>query len=156
MSIIRYQYAAYIGVRMYQTLVHKGFETVGMIVGLREWLRPLWPMFSLTWAVAMAALLYLYVSPNTPPPTEMIEGVDIGLDKVFHIIAHAGLLALPLAIVPNRRLAWFMASLAIAAGIGFEFAQLFVPERNFDLADLTANFAGLVIGARTGRLIHEL
>ncbi len=141
---------------MYQSIVLKSFQTVELIVGLRELFRSVWPAFALLWAVAMAALFYLYVSPHTPPSNDMIESMGLGVDKLCHIFAHASLLALPLALVPDRRLAWTMAGLAIAAGVGFEFAQLWVPERSFDLRDLTANFAGLVIGARGGRLIREL
>ena len=141
---------------MYRSIVQKSFQTAELIVELRKLLQSLWPAFAVMWAMAMALLFYLYVSPHTPPSHAMIESLGIGMDKLCHVLVHAGLLAMPLALVPDKRLAWFMASLAIAAGVGFEFAQLFVPERSFDLADLTANFAGLVIGARGGRLIREL
>ena len=99
--------------RMYQTLVDKGFETVEWIIELREWFLPLWPLLSLLWASVFVTLFYLYVSPNVSPPTDTFGGTDIGLDKVCHMVAHAGLLALPLAIVPNKRLAWVIAWLAI-------------------------------------------
>ena len=94
---------------MYRSIVQKSFQTAELIVELRKLLQSLWPAFAVMWAMAMALLFYLYVSPHTPPSHVMIESMGIGMDKLCHFFVHAGLLAMPLALVPDKRLAWFMA-----------------------------------------------
>lgn len=122
----------------------------------RDLLVSIWPVMTALWAAAFVSLFYLYVSPAMAPPTFKIQGVaDFDFDKLYHLLSHAGLLALPLALVPNRRIAWTMGALAIFAGVSFEFAQFFVPSRSFDLDDMAANMAGLVVGAISGRIIRE-
>jgi VanZ family protein len=136
--------------------VHRpsGFET--NVALFRDLLVSIWPAMAALWAIALLGLFYLYVAPTMAPPTVRIEGVaELDFDKLYHLLSHASLLALPLAIVPNRRIAWTMGALAIVAGVGFEFAQLFVPSRSFDLDDMAANMAGLVVGALSGRIIRE-
>ena len=113
-------------------------------------------MPSVLWGAMMVTLFYLYVSPHTPPPTVMVEGSAVDLDKVCHMFAHACTIALPLAVVPYRRTAWVMGAVAIFAGFGFELCQLWVPQRSFDMADMAANFAGLAIGGRLGLFVREL
>ena len=64
-------------------------------------------MVAVLWAGAFFGLFYLYVSPHMAPPSLKIEGVaHFDFDKLYHLLTHAGLLALPLAIVPDRRIAW--------------------------------------------------
>jgi hypothetical protein len=141
---------------MYQAIVLKGGEAADVIAVVRNWSRPLWGMLSVLWGAMMVTLFYLYVSPHTAPPTIFAEGSAIDLDKVFHMVAHACTIALPLAVVPYRRLAWTMGAFAIVAAFGFEFCQLWVPQRSFDIGDMAANFAGLAIGARLGLFVREL
>ena len=141
---------------MYQALVVRGANAQELIVFVRNWCRPLWGMLSLLWLAVLGTLFALYVSPSCAPPTAHFNGVEIDLDKFFHFLAHAGTIALPLAIVPHRWLAMTMVGIAIFCGVAFECCQLFVPERTFDFADLTANFAGLLVGARSGRFVREL
>jgi hypothetical protein len=62
--------------------------------------------------VVLVTLLLLYVLPCAAPPTS-IAGVELSLDKVFHVLAHGSLMAMALVIAPNRRLALVMASRAI-------------------------------------------
>jgi len=129
---------------------------IASIAALRDHLGAVWPMVAVLWGGAFFGLLYLYVAPTMAPPTLKIEGVaHFDFDKLYHLVSHAGLLALPLAVVPNRRIAWTMGALAIVAGFGFEFAQFFVPTRSFDLDDMSANAAGLVVGALAGRIVWE-
>jgi VanZ family protein len=129
---------------------------VAAVVAVRDQMSAIWPVMVVLWAAAFVALFYLYVSPFTAPPTLKIKGVaELDFDKLYHLLSHAALLALPLAFVPDRRIAWTMGAIAIAAGVGFELCQTWVPSRSFDLEDLTANVAGLVVGALSGRIIRE-
>ena len=141
---------------MYNALAVRGTGALEFVVFAREWSRPLWGMLTILWMVAMVILFFTYISPNGMPPTATFNGLEFNLDKVFHVVIHAGTIALPLAIVPRRGLAWTMAGIAIFCGVAFEFAQLYVPERTFDLSDLTANFLGMAVGARSGRFVREL
>ena len=141
---------------MYHALAVRGGDTLDVIAAVRNWSRPLWGLFVVLWLAVMMTLCVLYVSPTGSPPTTRIYGLNVDLDKIFHVIAHAGTIGLPLACVPHRRIAWSMVAIAVFGGFAFEFAQLFVPERSFDLSDLTANFAGLAVGARAGRFVREL
>jgi VanZ family protein len=127
------------------------------IAALRDRLGAVWPMVAAMWVGAFFGLLYLYVSPEMAPPTLKIEGVaHFDFDKLYHLLSHAGLLAVPIAVVPNRHVAWTMGALAIAAAFCFEFAQFWIPTRSFDLDDMAANMAGLVVGAISGRIVREL
>jgi VanZ family protein len=141
---------------MYQVIAVRGGETLDLIVVLRNWCRPLWGLFVVLWLAVLAALFVIYIDPAAAPPTTTIPGLNVDIDKAFHIIAHAGTIALPLVCVPVRWLAWVMVAAAVFCGFAFEFAQFFVSARTFDLADLTANFAGLTVGARAGRFVREL
>jgi VanZ family protein len=141
---------------MYQALAVRGGDTLDLIVVVRNWCRALWSLFVVLWLAVLAALFMMYISPVATPPTTKIPGFNVEVDKVFHIVAHAGTIALPLVCVEWRWLAWIMVAVAVFCGFAFEFAQLFVPARTFDLADLTANFAGLTAGARAGRFVRQL
>lgn len=133
-----------------------GTGVTAAIAGFRDQLTSVWPVMAALWTAAFLGLFYLYISPYTAPPTVKIDGIGhFDFDKLYHLMSHAGLLALPLAIMPNRRLAWVMGGLAIFAAFGFEFCQFYVPSRSFDLDDMAANMAGLVVGALSGRIIRE-
>jgi VanZ family protein len=133
----------------------RGYKSLELIVALRDWARSLWPWFTALWALAYVTLFCLYVLPGAAPPTA-IYGFELALDKSFHMLAHGSLMAMPLAIVPNRRLVVVMVVLAIASAVLFECAQLYVPQRSFGFDDMTANMAGVVIGGLLGRAIRRL
>jgi len=130
-------------------------RAAALIVVLRDRARSVWPWFAALWLVAFVTLFFLYVLPVAAPPTAIL-GIELDLDKLFHMLAHGSLMALPLAIVPNRRLAAVMVVLAIASAVLFECAQLYVPERSFGFDDMAANMAGIVIGGFLGRAIRRL
>jgi VanZ family protein len=130
-------------------------KAAALIVTLRDRARSVWPWFAALWLVAFVTLFFLYVLPAAAPPTT-IFGIELYLDKLFHALAHGSLTAIPLAIVPNRRLAAVMVVLAVASGVLFECAQLYVPERSFGFDDMAANMAGAVIGGFLGRAIRRL
>lgn len=131
------------------------FKAIALIVAWRDRGRALWPWFSGLWLAAFVALFFLYVLPGAAPPTS-IAGVELDLDKLFHAVAHGSLMAMPIAIVPDNRLALAMAVLAICSAVLFECAQLYVPQRSFGLDDMTANMVGVVIGGFLGRAIRRL
>ena len=130
-------------------------HAAALIVVLRDRARSVWPLFAALWLVAFVALFFLYVLPATAPPTAIL-GVELHLDKLFHALAHGSLMAMPLAIVPNRRLAGVMAVLAIASAVLFECAQFYVPQRSFGFDDMAANMVGVIIGGILGRAIRRL
>lgn len=130
-------------------------KAAALIVALRDWARSRWPWFFALWLAAFVILFLLYVLPGAAPPTA-IAGIELDLDKFVHALAHGSLMAMPLAIAPNRRLALVMAALAIASAVLFECAQLFVPQRSFGFDDMAANMVGVVIGGFVGRAIHRL
>jgi VanZ family protein len=126
-----------------------------LVITLRDQARAVWPWFAALWVAAFVTLFFLYVLPAAAPPTS-IFGIELYLDKLFHALAHGSLMAMPLAIVPNRRLAAVMAVLAIASAVLFECAQLYVPQRSFGFDDMAANMAGVVIGGFLGLAIRRL
>jgi VanZ family protein len=130
-------------------------NAAALIVTLRDWARPLWPWLSALWLVVFVTLLLLYILPYAAPPTA-IAGIELSLDKVFHVLAHGSLMAMPLAIAPNRRLALVMAALVVVSGVLFECAQLYVPQRSFGFDDMAANMVGVVVGSFAGRAIRRL
>lgn len=135
--------------------IRRTSRAVALIIALRNWGRSLWRWFAVLWLAAFVSLFFLYVLPGAAPPTA-IAGVELDLDKLFHALAHGSLMAMPLAIVPDRRLAMLMAALAIASAVLFECAQLYVPGRSFGFDDMTANMVGVVIGGFLGRAIRRL
>src|SRR5262245_18832807 len=67
------------------------------IAAFRDQLTSIWPVMAALWTVAFVGLFYLYISPYTAPPTVKIEGIGhFDFDKLYHLMSHASLLALPL------------------------------------------------------------
>jgi VanZ family protein len=135
--------------------VARRFNAATLIVSLRDWARPLWPWFSALWLVVLVTLLLLYILPCAAPPTS-IAGIELSLDKVFHVLAHGSLMAMALVIAPDRRVALVMATLAVVSGVLFECAQFYVPQRSFGFDDMTANMVGVAVGGFAGRAIRRL
>ena len=104
--------------------------------------------------MVLGTLLLLYIRPCAAPPTS-IAGIELSLDKVFHVLAHGSLRAMALVIAPNRRLALAMAALAIVSGVLFECVQFYVPQRSFGFDDVAANMEGVVAGGFAGRAIRR-
>jgi VanZ family protein len=140
---------------MQRVSVDTRYKTIALIVAWRDKCRSLWPWFTALWVAAFVTLFFLYVLPGAAPPTG-IAGIELGMDKLFHALAHGSLMAMPIAIVPNNRLAFAMAVLAIGSAVLFECAQLYVPQRSFGFDDMTANMVGVAIGGFLGRAIRRL
>lgn len=98
--------------------------------------------WGLAWLV-VAVLLLMPLTQSAPP----------GSDLVAHFLVF-GAMALA-AVGFSRRpgqLAW-LAFLTIALGIGFEYAQSFVPYRSAEFADAVADAAGALAGYGAALLV---
>ena len=137
---------------MHPDLSVESFVVTRLLVEVCSTIRTFGVLVPLAWSGALTFLFYLYVAPPVALPIHSVGG----LDKILHAIAHAVMVAIPLALVANRRLKAIMITLAIASAFTFEFAQLLVPERRFDAYDLAANFVGLLIGACAGCFLRDL
>lgn len=102
------------------------------------------------WAAGAVVTAILYLLPETAPPGEYQA------DKFIHLIVF-GALGVPLrsAASRSRDFARLVAiNLALAAGL--EFAQSFVPGRQFAMFDIAANLFGLGIGIVVGIRIERV
>jgi hypothetical protein len=90
-------------------------------------------------ATVIAALTLL---PLPAPPLASNGG-----DKMYHVIAFAGLM-LPIASLRPKALIWMIPA-ALFFGSGIEVVQPFA-NRNRDLADFWANTAGILTGSASG------
>ena len=97
--------------------------------------------YTLTGVIA-AAIALLTLTPAAEPP----PGPD-GVDKVYHLIAFAGLV-LPIASLRPQALIWMIPA-ALLFGAGIEVIQPFV-DRSRDLADFLADAAGVLVGSAFG------
>jgi VanZ family protein len=109
-------------------------------------------LFLALWIAGLAALAPLSLLPQTVPPTA-IDGVELSLDKLFHLIAYGGLAGLATLVFADRRRRWVALAIVLLTGLGYEIGQRFVPGRSFGWDDLTANAVGVALGAIVGRWI---
>ena len=93
------------------------------------------------WFLSIILVTYLSVVPRLQIPYEFS-----GADKLGHFLAYLWLGILPFFGFETRRAAVAGALLMILLGIGLEFAQMSVPGRNFSLADMAADSAGVASG----------
>jgi VanZ family protein len=96
------------------------------------------------WAVALATLaLVVGAKALVPHPT----GPTLGWDKANHAAAFAVLAFTGLfTFRSSARPLFWVSFLLMAFGVGIEIAQLYVPGRSADLADVVADAAGIVLG----------
>jgi VanZ family protein len=66
-------------------------------------------------------------------------------DKVYHAFSYAVLMGWWLQLYPHKGMRIILALLFISAGAGIEYLQSFHPLRYFDIADMVANAAGVVL-----------
>jgi len=102
------------------------------------------------WFMSMALVAYLSLSPppKTAPPFKDV-------DKIAHCLAYAWLAALPFFGLRRMRAAWVGALLMIPFGVALEVAQLQVPGRDFSIADMVADGAGVMLGMAAARYVKE-
>jgi VanZ family protein len=79
----------------------------------------------------------------------------IAADKLAHCLAYAWLAVLPFFGFVRLRAAFTAAFLMVPLGIGLEFAQRHVPGRDFSVADMIADSAGVVLGIVMARYMRN-
>jgi VanZ family protein len=117
--------------------LHWKFMAVNLGLRERRWLRLLWVVSTLL--VIVGSLL-----PVSSAPMRALGQLQIS-DKLMHLAAYLVLAFLPA--LHERRPALVAAFVgAIALGISLEFAQRLSPGRAFEIADMTADGAGVLCG----------
>lgn len=89
--------------------------------------------------VLVAAIIYLSVTPR-PPDIPFDEG-----DKLGHLLAY-GTTMLWFAQIYERRARWGAILGLVVLGVGLEFVQRWTGYRTFDVWDMAADAAGVLIG----------
>ncbi|TQV77044.1 VanZ family protein [Aliikangiella marina] len=90
--------------------------------------------------VVIALLLYLTIIPKPPQPINLPQ-----IDKIYHCLAFAGTTFLMLAAYGKLKHLWIVI-IATTLGIVIEIIQYFVPGRGFSIADMLADFIGVLLG----------
>ena len=98
------------------------------------------------WFLSIILVSYLSLTPHIQIPYEFN-----GADKLGHFLAYLWLGILPFFGFARLRVAFTGALLMILLGVGLEFAQSYVPGRNFSVADMAADCAGVVSGIFLGK-----
>ena len=76
-------------------------------------------------------------------------------DKVWHVFAYLWLSFLPYVGFKDKNRALLGSLLMIALGIGLEFGQSFIPEREATISDIIANNMGVIIGILLGSILRR-
>jgi VanZ family protein len=102
------------------------------------------------WFLSIILVSYLSLTPHIQIPYEFS-----GADKLAHFLAYLWLGILPFFGFARLRAALTGALLMILLGVGLEFAQSYVPGRNFSVADMAADCAGVVSGIFLAKQIKK-
>ena len=102
------------------------------------------------WLISIILVSYLSLIPRIQIPYEFS-----GADKLGHFLAYLWLGILPFFGFARLRAAFTGALLMILLGVGLEFAQFYVPGRNFSVADMAADCAGVVLGIFLAKQIKK-
>ncbi len=99
-------------------------------------------VWSLLLVLLIAIVGYLALTPRPP------EGVDLGWDKLNHLLAFATLAVCACLSAPDcgARHRWLLVGLLGFGGL-IEVVQLFVPGRSAEWSDLLADAIGVAAGA---------
>lgn len=97
------------------------------------------PLWRVALMVSLAAIVFLATTPNPYPVPASAS------DKVNHLIAFIELTLLARLAWPELKAIWPAAAL-LAYGLGIEVVQAGLPYRDFSLADLAADAAGIAVG----------
>jgi VanZ family protein len=118
---------------------------------LLRWL-PLW--LATGWLL-VASIIYLSLTP-APPSVDLPEG-----DKLEHVLAYAVLMFWFAQMYYRTRSRLPFALGFVLLGIALEFLQAFTDTRQFEIADMIADAAGVALGwiiapPRTGNVLRGL
>jgi VanZ family protein len=105
------------------------------------------------WVVAIATVTTASLLPSSSFPMRAIDRLHIS-DKMEHLAAYAVLAFLP-AIHERRKTVIATASGVIALGVLLEFGQLYSGWRDFEVADMVADAAGVGAGVTAGILLRS-
>lgn len=97
-----------------------------------------------TWrAIGILILALIVIGSLTPVPSTNIK--IQAYDKVAHVLMYLLLMAWFSQVYTNNNRI-LVAGLCFAVGLGLELLQGMVPYRTFDLHDVIANTAGIIVG----------
>lgn len=117
--------------------------------------RPLWKILFRAWALL---LVYFTARPGKPDEVTAMVGW-IRLDYLEHFILY---MALPVlwqlgsGPFPKAKNSYAILAFLIVFGIVTEVYQFVIPYRNFNIADLLLNTAGILCGLWIGKIFHKL
>ncbi len=94
----------------------------------------------------LVALVTVSVMPLGNASKELTDITVIRLrgDYFLHMLVYIPMISLMLFSFPKWK--WGMVVIAIGLGVGLEYFQMLLPYRAFNINDLLANLAGLVLG----------
>ncbi|WP_444994299.1 VanZ family protein [Aliikangiella sp. IMCC44359] len=97
--------------------------------------------------IILAALLYLTLTPKPPQPISFHN-----IDKLYHFAAFGGF-TFVFGIAFSKISYWYILLVSILLGIAIEVVQIYVPNRGFSIADMLADFIGVIVGIIISRAI---
>jgi len=100
------------------------------------------------WVLAILTVVIGSILPSDSAPIRALNQLDIS-DKFEHVVAYLVLAALP-AVHERGKFIVAAALGAAALGIALEYVQLFSGWRDFEVADMVADAAGVCLGAVIG------
>ena len=122
-------------------------KEVGIEMTFREFGRHIVAL-RILWIVCLVVVIIGSLLPANSAALRALDKLDIN-DKVEHLLAYAALAFLP-ALHERRRYLIPVFFFAAALGVLLEFGQLYSPGRTFDVYDMLADGAGIVLGAIAG------
>ena len=105
-------------------------------------------LLRVAWALLVVLVVIGSLLPAASAPMRTIAALHIN-DKVQHTLAYLSLAFLPALHERRRRLAHITLGL-VALGVLIEFLQLWSPGRSFEVGDMLADAAGVIVGASIG------
>lgn len=102
------------------------------------------------WFISIILVVCLSLTPRIEIPYEVS-----GADKLAHGLAYAWLAILPFFGFARIGAAFTGAFLMVPLGIGLEFAERYVPGRDFSIADMIADSVGVVLGIVLARCVKK-
>lgn len=104
-------------------------------------------LLRLLWGATLAGVIAGSALPGT-----VLPGVG-RFDKLLHFSGYAAVMFLP-ALHERWRMVWLCLAGSIALGVSLELAQMFVPGRFFEVADIAANSWGALLGLSVGAILR--
>lgn len=104
----------------------------------------------ISWIFSIVIVFYLSLIPQVETSIDFKYS-----DKAWHVLAYLWLSFLPYVGFENKRRALLGSLLMIALGMGLEFGQSFIPEREATISDIIANNIGVIIGILFGSTLRR-